>query len=519
MEVRKRERWAEHIRAEKVAEEEEEPTEGGEGSGSKTGKRAVDEPANIPLCVDLDGTLVYTDTSWESVVRLLRSRPWMAFCFPLWLIRGRARFKAEIASRVSFDPEELGYIEELLEFLREEKARGRHLILATAANEQIADSVAGHLGLFDSAFGSDDRVNLKGARKAETLVRAYGKRGFDYAGNDRADMAIWEEARTAYVVNASPRLRDRMAARGPFVGKAPMGDLTLLQLARALRIHHWSKNTLLFVPFLAAHHFADISGWIQLMVGFLAFGTCASSVYLANDLLDLESDRRHPSKRGRVITSGRLRISHGIYLALGLFVVSILLSLVLPVGFLACFLIYWLGTNLYSLILKRVYLVDVVVLAGLYILRILSGAEAVGVSVSPWLVAFSLFFFLSLALSKRYVEILGFSDSSASKISGRGYGSRDRGVVFALGVGSGIFSILVLALYMNSGHVDTLYGTAEFIWIGVVLMLFWIGRVWLRAKRGLLDDDPILFAIRDRTSYVVLALIVASVLLAGPVVG
>ena len=500
-----------------MAEEGEGSAGGSEGTGSESGGSTIDESGEVPLCVDLDGTLVYSDTSWESVVRLLRRRPWMGVCFPFWLVRGRARFKAEVASRVSFDPECLGYIGELLEFLSEEKAKGRCLVLATAANQAIADTVSRHLGLFDRALGSDEKINLKGRQKAETLVDAYGKKGFDYAGNDRADLAVWEQARKAYLVNAPAGLRSLMAARGPHVEKAPLENLSLRDFARALRIHHWTKNALLLVPLLAAHRFADISGWINLMIGFLAFGACASSAYLANDLLDLEADRRHRSKRDRVIASGKLRISQGLYLALGLLAVGVLLALVLPKGFLACLLFYWLGTNLYSLVLKRVYLVDMVVLTGLYLLRILSGAQAAGVAVSPWLFVFSLFFFLSLALSKRYVEVLRIVDLSVTRISGRGYGSKDGGVVLLLGVGSGFLSMTVLALYINSDHIGTLYRKAEFIWIGVILMLFWISRLWLRAKRGQLDDDPILFAIKDRTSYVVLALIVASVLLAGPV--
>ena len=503
--------------AEKVTEKKERSTVARKDQRSQPTESQFEESDEVPLCVDLDGTLVYSDTSWESVIRLLRRWPWMVVCFPFWLLRGRAHFKAEVASRVAFEPEHLGYIEEILEFLKEEKAKGRSLVLA--ANQSIADIVSRHLGLFDRALGSDEKINLKGLRKAETLVDSYGRQGFDYVGNDQADIAVWEQARIAYVVNASEKLRRRMGAWGSHIEKLPMLNLNLFDFARALRMHHWIKNALLLVPLVAAHRFTDISEWIKLMIGIVAFGVCASSAYLVNDLLDIESDRRHRSKRARVIASGKLRISKGIYLALGLLVVGVLLALGLPEGFLACLLIYWLGANLYSLFLKQIYLVDVVVLAGLYFLRILSGAEIVDVVVSPWLFIFSLFFFLSLALSKRYVELLRIADLPVTKIAGRGYGTGDGWVVLLSGAGSGVLSIIVLAFYMNSGHIDTLYRKAEFIWIGVLLTLVWISRVWYRAKRGLLDDDPIIFAIKDRTSYVILGLIMVCVLLSSPILG
>lgn len=505
--------------AEKVTEKTERPTGVREDLRSKLTESRIEKSDEVPLCVDLDGTLVYSDTSWESVIRLLRRWPWMVVCFPFWLLWGRAHFKAEVASRVNLEPECLGYIEEILEFLNEEKAKGRRLVLVTAANQSIADIVSRYLGLFDRALGSDEKINLKGPRKAETLVGSYGQQGFDYIGNDQADITVWEQARIAYVVNASEELRGRMSEWGSHIVKMPMANLNLYDFARALRMHHWIKNALLLVPLVAAHRFADISEWIKLMIGIIAFGFCASSSYLVNDLLDIESDRRHRSKRARVIASGKLRISKGLYLALGLLAAGVLLALGLPKSFLVCLLIYWLGANLYSLVLKQIYLVDVVVLACLYFTRILSGAEIVDVVVSPWLFIFSLSFFFSLALSKRYVELLRIADLSVKKIPGRGYGTEDGWVVLLLGAGSGVLSIMVLAFYMNSGHIDTLYRKAEFIWIGVFLTLFWISRVWFRAKRGLLDDDPIIFAIKDRTSYVILGLIMVCVLLSSPILG
>lgn len=460
---------------------------------------------NLPLCVDLDGTLIKSDLLVESALALLRRNPFFLLRMPVWLLRGRANLKRQIAKRASVDPALLPYREDLLAWLRAH-AGARELVLCTAADELLAEPVAVHLGCFDKVLASDGRSNLSGRRKAERLVREYGERGFDYVGNSHADLEIWAKSRNALLAGATPRLecqaRKRFTVTHAFPGQQP----TLHVWLKALRLHQWAKNLLVFLPLLAAHRFFDIAVFWRAIAAWAIFGLCASGVYVLNDLLDLAADRMHPRKKWRAFASGALPLAQGLIVNATLTIMAFAGALALSPLFALVLWGYWLLTNAYSLKLKRQAIVDVLVLAGLYTLRILAGAAATRIAPSFWLLAFSMFFFLSLAILKRYTELHAQRQRGQLGTAGRGYHVDDLPLLTSLGVASGYLSVLVLALYIQSGNGMMLYRHPAWLWLWCPLLLYWVSRAWFIAHRGHMHDDPVVFALRDRVSRVVLAL-------------
>ncbi|MCE9670636.1 UbiA family prenyltransferase [Myxococcus stipitatus] len=454
------------------------------------------------LAVDLDGTLVRTDTLHESLLVLFKRAPWLLLLLPWWVLKGKAFFKAEVARRATLDFAHLPYNEELVAFLREEKARGRRLVLATAADQRVAEGVAGHLGLFDAVFASDGATNLSGARKLARLQQALGT--FDYAGNDAVDLPLWRESRRVVVVHAPSGVLKRARALGREVHKVferpSTGPRTWV---KALRVHQWAKNALVFVPLLAAHKAASPSLLVQAALAFLAFSLCASSVYVLNDLLDLDSDRRHPTKKKRPFAACALPVRTGVVLAPVLLAAGAAVCLLLPSRFAALLATYYALTLAYSLRLKQVVMLDVLVLAGLYTVRILGGSLAVDVPTSSWLLTFSMFLFLSLALVKRLSEVRRLRLSNETAAHGRGYLAQDYEQLASLGSGAGQVSVLVLALYISSKDVTVYYDHPERLWLLCPVMIYWIGRVWVLAHRGLVNEDPLVFALKDKVSYAV----------------
>ncbi|MCY1041425.1 UbiA family prenyltransferase [Corallococcus sp. bb12-1] len=462
-----------------------------------------DDAPDVPLAVDLDGTLVRTDTLHENLLVLFKHAPWLLLLAPLWVLRGKAFFKAEVARRARLDVTSLPYTEAVLAFLREEHARGRRLVLATAADRRIADDVAAHLGLFSDVFASEAGVNLSGARKLARLREALGT--FDYAGNDTVDLPLWRESRRVVVVHATAGVLRQAQALGPPVHRVFEAPPTGWRVwVRALRVHQWAKNALVFVPLLAAHKATQGDMAPHAVLAFVAFSLCASSVYVINDLLDLVSDRRHPTKSRRPFASGDLPIRAGVVLAPVLLGLSAVVALgTLPLSFAALLGVYSVLTLAYSLRLKQVVMLDVLVLAGLYTVRIFGGALAVGVPTSSWLLMFSTFLFLSLALLKRLSEVRRLRQSNEVSAHGRGYLAQDYELLASLGTAAGQVSVLVLALYITSKEVTALYGHPERLWLLCPVMLYWVGRIWVLAHRGLVNEDPLIFALRDRVSYVV----------------
>jgi len=458
------------------------------------------------IAVDLDGTVTLTDTLHESVIALVRDKPLMLFLLPLWLMKGVAYIKLKVAENSVLDVTTLPYNLALIEWLREQKVQGKKIVLCTAANERTAQAVSKHLNLFDDVIASDEYVNLKSGNKCHVLKDRYGNKGYDYAGNSSSDIEVWASASQAIVVNASERLQAKAAEVASISQifrseRSPISDGL-----RALRLHQWLKNTLLFVPLLAAHQLGNIQSLAGLAIAFLSFSATASAAYIINDLLDLESDRSHPRKKHRPFASAKLPVVLGVAIVPFLIALSIVLGTIVGTHFLVVLLLYLLLTLTYSLKLKRMALVDCVTLATLYTVRIIAGAAAVSVPVSFWLLTFSVFIFLSLALVKRYAELLVHTQDGKSVARGRGYVVSDAPLLQILGVSSGYISALVIALYVRSEEVVSLYTQPIAIWCVLPLLLFWVSWVWLTAARNEMHDDPIVFAVKDKASLLVAAL-------------
>ncbi len=461
-----------------------------------------------PIVVDLDGTLIRSDVLVESGFAFLKSAP-HRFMEPLrWLARGgKPALKSRLAEHAHIDVTVLPYNPQVLTWLKAERAAGRSLVLATASHERFANAIATHLDLFDKVFATNEQVNLSSDNKRDALVAEYGEKGFDYVGNSHDDVSVWAAADRAYVVDPFAGVERAARKLGNvervFESRPPQTKVW----AKSLRLHQWLKNFLIFVPLLAGHHMDSLPLILKALIAFVAFGMCASSVYLLNDLLDLEDDRHHPVKRNRPLASGAMPLMWGVALFPVLLAGAIgLATLFLPWRFAAVLGGYYILTLAYSMALKRRVMVDVVVLAGLYTVRIVAGTAAVGTHLTFWLLAFSMFFFLSLALVKRYAELHSMQARGLAKTRGRGYVASDLPLVSSLGTAAGYISVLVLAMYIQDHNTASLYRHPQIIWLACPLMLYWISRTWIIAHRGMMHDDPIVFAARDKTSLVVVAL-------------
>jgi len=459
---------------------------------------------NIPLCIDLDGTLVRSDLLLESALALVRRNPLHLFRFVAWLFKGRAHLKRQIALRTSVDVAALPYDERVVGWLRDD-AQGRSKILCTASDQALADAVAAHVGGFDAVYGSDGLRNLGGAGKAALLVDRFGERGFDYAGDAWPDLHVWAHARRAVIVNAPERLLRQVRRTNDVerVFERPRAGWRVW--LSALRLHQWIKNVLVFVPLLAAHLALQPVAVLRSTVAFVCFGLCASSAYLLNDLFDLEADRQHPRKRMRAFAAGALPIEHGLLVAPLLSLAALVLGYLLSPLFALVLLLYCVTTVVYSMALKRVAILDVVSLAVLYTIRIIAGAVAIPVPASFWLLAFSMFLFLSLAMMKRYTELRGVVANGGIRAHGRGYVVGDLPLIRALGPASGYLSVLVLALYINSTASEVLYRHPLVLWLWCPMLFYWISRAWLVSHRDEMHDDPVVFALTDPVSLCVLA--------------
>jgi len=473
---------------------------------------ALENP--VPLCVDLDGTLIYSDTLLESALLLIKRNPLNIFRMLVWMLRGKAVLKSEIASRVTLNPAALPYNREFVTWLESERRTGRSLWLCTAANVRLAEVVAAHLGIFDGVIASDGSTNLAGDSKASHLVERFGERGFDYCGNERRDLKVWRHAHGAIVTNGGASLERDAATGAPVLQVFPSRGGTLKAAIRALRPHQWAKNALIFVPLLAAHGAGNAQSLLDVVLATIAFCLCASSVYVLNDLLDLEADRAHARKSKRPFAAGTLSILAGLSMVPVLLGTAIVIAFFLPDRFQLVFATYYVVTVAYSFNLKGRVIVDAMALAGLYTLRIIAGAAAASVPLSFWLLLFSVFLFLSLAFVKRFAELDALRRQQRLRAAGRGYHVEDLPILQSLGSAAGYMSVLVLALYINSPAIEPLYRQPKFIWLLCVLMLYWISRVWMKAQRGEMHDDPVVFALKDKISIAVGVLSVVSVLLA-----
>jgi 4-hydroxybenzoate polyprenyltransferase/phosphoserine phosphatase len=467
---------------------------------------------NRALCVDLDGTLLRSDILYESLLALLARNPLYVFLLPFWLLGGKAAVKRQLASRVQLPADTLPYDERVLDILRTTTQRPR--VLCTASDQLLVQPIADHLGLFEEVIASDGHTNLSGHNKGKALAERFGERGFDYMGNGRVDLKVWAHAGGAIVVNNGERLARDAARHTEVLAHLPARNGGLLTWIKALRIYQWLKNLLVLVPLLTAHRFLEPAAVLDAGIAFLAFGLCASGVYLLNDLLDLTPDRMHARKRKRPFAAGTLPLLHGLLVAPLLTVLGFALAWLCSPAFAGVLLCYYVMTLAYSLKLKRIVMIDVVLLAALYTVRIIGGTVAIGSELSFWLLAFSMFVFLSLAMLKRYTELAAALASGKEMAIGRGYAVADLPLVQSLGAAAGYIGVLVFALYINSPESLELYSNPKVLWLLCPMLLYWISRMWIVSHRGDMDDDPIVFAAMDRVSQVVIALCVVIVLAA-----
>jgi 4-hydroxybenzoate polyprenyltransferase len=490
-------------------------TAGGGGArtddGSKdaaAGLRAGSEP--LPVCVDLDGTLVAGDLLWESFVTLFRRSPVRALWTARTVLRGAAAFKRLVAEQVPLEPSALPYRQELLDELHEARRRGAPVLLVSAADAIYAQAVADHLGFFDEVVASDGRTNVSGETKAAALVARFGQQGFEYVGDDWSDLPAWRAASRATIVGGPPRLRRQLAAeRGSARALAP-GRHRLLALVDAMRPHQWAKNALVFIPIVAGHRLFEATPLWQTALTFVAFCLCASATYLLNDVTDVRADRRHATKARRPVAAGELSVPLVVAWVVALLASGVALA-AFGVGWdVAGVLgVYTAATTFYSMKLKQVPVADVFTLTGLYVLRMFAGSAATGITLTTWLMAFALFFFLGLAFVKRYVEVIG----SKGPLPGREYGPEDAIWMHAVGTGASYMAVVVLALYVNTPEVTLLYTRPDLLWLLCPLLLYWLTRLWFRAGRRLVHDDPVVETLRDPQGYVILG-VAALVLLA-----
>ena len=469
-----------------------------------------------PLFVDLDGTLVSTNTLLESCLLYVKKCPLKSWKLILWLFKSRAYLKERVARKVIPDIEVLPFDANVVEYISKEKERGKDIYLITAANQRIADSISKFIKVFTTSIGSNSNLNLKGIEKLSVIQELSGTEQFDYIGDSEADITIWKAAHTAIISNNSNRIVNKLNKDRDKIIVLPDNEKKVFkQWIKALRLHQWSKNMLLFLALFMSHRILELNLFIQIVVAFFSFSLSASAVYILNDLFDLEADRKHPSKKNRPFASGQLSVVNGIFAIPVLLIISFLLAVsLLPNTFTIVLILYLITTTSYSLYLKEKLFIDVIILGALYTLRVLAGGVAVGIDVSSWLLAFSWFFFLSLAFMKRYTDLILIKNKNQEELFGRGYSIIDLEIVQKVGIASGFASLLILALYINSEQVIVLYKQPALFWLVIPILLYWLMRMWLVAHKGQMTDDPIVFAIKDKSSCIMFFLIVIILIIA-----
>ena len=461
----------------------------------------------VPLVVDVDGSLVASNLLHEATLRFIANFPHEIASVPRWIAAGKSHLKAQLADRVNPGIDTVPLRAEVLDVIREAQAQGRPVFLASASDRRYVDELAERVGGIAGVFGTEAGVNLVGRAKADRMVAAFGEKGYDYIGDSPVDFDVWRSARKPLVVARCDAFADSVMQTFPDAEVISSPRIDLKSCVRALRVQQWAKNVLLFLPMIAGHRL-DIATVAATLLGFFCFSFAASSAYIFNDLLDLPGDREHPRKRSRPFAAGAVPIPYGIVMSLGLAAAAFGLSLFLPLRFTGILLLYIASTLAYSLVLKRRVLIDVVTLGGLYTLRVYGGLAATNAYQTQWLLMFSLFLFLSLAIVKRSSEIVTISTAGKTALKGRGYRVADLGVLMPLGAAAGYGAVFVVALYLSSPEVIALYRHPHRMWLICPLLIYWISRILLLSNCGDLHYDPTIFALTDRASWITAACVV-----------
>lgn len=459
-----------------------------------------------PLVVDVDGTLIKGDLLHEAALQFAAHHPLELWRLPGWLARGKAQLKAELARRADPHAATLPLRAETMALIERARAAGQPVWLASASDRQWVEPLAARIGA-DGVLASDGTINLAGDAKAAALVDAFGQGGFDYAGDHRVDLPVWATARRSYLVAHDGGLEVAARRRIPDIETIARPRSSLRSHWRALRAYQWAKNLLVFLPVVAGHQLLAPATLMAAAMAFLAFCCAASSAYIVNDLLDLPGDRDHPRKSRRPFAAGEIGAGRGLAMSALLMAAALTLALLLPARFVWVLAGYVAATLGYSLVLKRRLLIDVITLGGLYTLRVFGGIAAVGQPPSQWLLMFSLFLFLSLATVKRCSELVARRDAGKSPPPGRGYRTDDLAVLLPLGAAAGYGAVLVFALYLSSPEVTALYAHPMRMWLVCPLLLYWVSRTLTLSNRGELHDDPVIFALTDRQSWLVAAMV------------
>lgn len=466
-------------------------------------KQNIDNILNqqIPLCVDLDGTFLLTDSLLESILGAIKLKPIVLLLIPFWLLKGRANLKSQITKFFIPNVETLPINDEVLKFITEQKLKNRKIILTTATNIKVAENIVNNYAVFDEFFASSNENNLRASNKANFLIEKFGEKQFDYIGNSFDDLKVWQFSNNAILVNPSKNLVKKVQRINQNIVSISLNKTTFYDYIQQIRIHQWLKNILIFLPFLLAHKI-NLQNLINSTLAFIAFSFIASFVYIINDLFDLESDRRHPTKKYRPLACGKISISKAFFISLILFIAGSVISIkFLNIYFISTLAIYLFITTIYTFYVKRIVILDIITLSLLYTIRLIAGGVSTYIEVSEWLLGFSLFFFLSLATMKRYTELLIINEQNKTKTSGRGYSIKDISLIRTIGLSTGYLSVLIFSLYLNSFKVISLYKNPKILWLITLSLLYWISRLWLISHRGEMNDDPIIFIAKDKISY------------------
>lgn len=470
---------------------------------------------NDPIVVDLDETLTPVDTLHEAMIRLIKTNPLVIFHIFLWALKGKAFLKNKVAEHDQIDVTNLPINAALLEYLKQQKTDNkRAIILATASHQNTATAIAKKLDIFDDVIASTPDANIKGAVKLDAIKDKVGE-SFVYAGDSKADLAVWKDAKAAILVNVPKSLRDKAEALTKIEKEFTSASFftRLATWIKAIRVHQWLKNSLLFVPILTTFSFDDTSAIANVLIAFCSFSLLASATYIFNDILDLDNDRAHARKRNRPLAAGSISVASGVVCSAIMLAVGLYLSALVSAGFTYALLIYLCITVSYSCFLKRTVLIDVIALSLLYTIRIIAGAVAINEPTSSWLLAFSVFIFLSLALVKRCGELVALAKENKEEIKGRAYKISDLVILWPLGISAAMSSVVVFGLFISAPETVVRYSSPDLLWICAVILTYWLSRIWIVTARGEMHDDPIVFAIKDATSrYTVVSIVVVAII-------